>query len=66
MEVHNFLSDRVWKARHRGQAAPVLLAALYGEQAALCGPAGELPGGRQGCGRQVRPPGCSRGKRHDL
>jgi hypothetical protein len=33
----------VWKARHRGRAVPVLLVALYGDRAALCGPGGELP-----------------------
>lgn len=32
-----------WKARHGGRAVPVLLVALYGERAALCGPGGELP-----------------------
>ena len=30
-----------WKARKGGRAAPLLLVVLYGDQAALCGPAGE-------------------------
>jgi hypothetical protein len=32
-----------WKARHRGRAAPLLLVALYGDRAAICGPAGDEP-----------------------
>lgn len=30
-----------WKARRDGRATPVLLVALYGDKAALCGPAGD-------------------------
>jgi len=33
----------IWKARHGGRAAPVLLVVLYGEKAALCGPSGDPP-----------------------
>ncbi len=33
----------VWKSRHRGRAAPLLLIALYDNKAALCGPAGDDP-----------------------
>ena len=32
-----------WRVRQGGRAAPVLLVALYGDRAALCGPGGELP-----------------------
>jgi hypothetical protein len=32
-----------WKNRHGGRPAPVLLVILYGNKAALCGPAGEEP-----------------------
>jgi hypothetical protein len=32
-----------WKTRRGGRASPVLLVALYSDQAALCGPAGEDP-----------------------
>jgi hypothetical protein len=32
-----------WKARRGGRASPVLLVALHGGEAALCGPAGEDP-----------------------
>ena len=32
-----------WKNRQGGRATPVLLVALHGDQAALCGPAGEIP-----------------------
>jgi hypothetical protein len=32
-----------WKARRGGRASPVLLIALYGDHAALCGPAGDDP-----------------------
>jgi hypothetical protein len=40
-----------WKARRGGRASPVLLVALYGEHAALCGPAGDDPPVRVGIGR---------------
>lgn len=33
----------VWKARHGGRPAPLLVVALYGSEATLCGPAGEEP-----------------------
>jgi len=33
----------VWKSRHKGRAAPLLLIALYDGKAALCGPAGDDP-----------------------
>ena len=33
----------VWNARHGGRAVPLLLVALYGDRAALCGPSGEEP-----------------------
>ena len=32
-----------WKDRQGGRATPVLLVALHGDRAALCGPAGEMP-----------------------
>lgn len=32
-----------WKSRRGGRASPVLLIAIYGAEAALCGPAGEDP-----------------------
>ncbi len=32
-----------WKARSAGRAAPLLLIALHGERASLCGPAGDDP-----------------------
>ena len=32
-----------WKERRGGRASPVLLVALYGDHAALCGPAGDNP-----------------------
>jgi hypothetical protein len=32
-----------WKTRRAGEASPVLLVALNGSEAALCGPAGEDP-----------------------
>ena len=32
-----------WKSRQGGRATPVLLVALHGDRAALCGPAGEIP-----------------------
>ncbi len=32
-----------WKARQAGRAVPVLLVAIYGDHAALCGPHGEQP-----------------------
>ncbi len=32
-----------WKARNAGRAAPLLLVALHGERASLCGPAGDDP-----------------------
>ncbi len=32
-----------WKSRQGGRAAPVLLTVLYGDHAALCGPAGDAP-----------------------
>jgi hypothetical protein len=40
-----------WKARRGGRASPVLLVALYGEHAALCGPAGDDPPVRTGLDR---------------
>jgi hypothetical protein len=40
-----------WKARRGGRASPVLLVALYGDQAALCGPAGADPPVRTGVDR---------------
>ncbi|HZR77002.1 Eco57I restriction-modification methylase domain-containing protein [Bradyrhizobium sp.] len=40
-----------WKARRGGRASPVLLVALYGEHAALCGPAGDDPPVRVGIDR---------------
>lgn len=33
----------VWRARHGGRAAPVLVAAAYGGKVAVCGPVGEPP-----------------------
>ncbi|TAH35593.1 MAG: hypothetical protein EYC70_13125 [Planctomycetota bacterium] len=32
-----------WKARNGGRAAPLLLVALHGERASICGPAGDDP-----------------------
>ena len=32
-----------WKNRQNGRPTPVLLAVIYGDHAALCGPTGELP-----------------------
>ena len=32
-----------WKDRHGGRPAPVLLVAVYGNRAALCGPSGDSP-----------------------
>ena len=32
-----------WKDRHAGRAAPVLLIAIYGNRAAICGPSGDSP-----------------------
>lgn len=32
-----------WKSRQGGRATPVLLVAIHGDRAALCGPAGETP-----------------------
>lgn len=32
-----------WKARHGGRPAPLLLVVLHGDQASLCGPAGDDP-----------------------
>ncbi len=32
-----------WKARNAGRAAPLLLVALHGDRASLCGPAGDDP-----------------------
>ena len=40
-----------WKARRGGRASPVLLVALYGDETALCGPAGDDPPVRLGVGR---------------
>jgi hypothetical protein len=40
-----------WKARRGGRASPVLLVALYGNHAALCGPAGDDPPVRFGVDR---------------
>jgi hypothetical protein len=40
-----------WKARRGGRASPVLLVALNGSEAALCGPAGEDPPVRFGLSR---------------
>jgi hypothetical protein len=37
-----------WTTRRGGRASPVLLVALYGDQAALCGPAGDDPPVRTG------------------
>lgn len=36
----------VWKTRHAGRAAPLLLVVLYDTRAALCGPAGDDPAAR--------------------
>jgi len=33
----------IWKVRHGGRVASVLLVALYGDRAAICGPAGDEP-----------------------
>jgi hypothetical protein len=33
----------LWKARHRGRARPLLVAVLYDERAAICGPTGDQP-----------------------
>ena len=33
----------LWKTRLGGRATPVLVVALYGDRAALCGPAGDQP-----------------------
>ncbi len=33
----------VWKARHGGRATPLLLVVLYGDKAAICGPASDPP-----------------------
>ena len=33
----------VWRTRHGGRAAPVLLVVLHGDKAALCGPSGDEP-----------------------
>lgn len=33
----------VWKDRQRGRAAPLLVVALHGTDATLCGPAGDVP-----------------------
>jgi len=32
-----------WKDRHGGRPAPVLLVAIYGNRAAICGPSGDNP-----------------------
>ena len=32
-----------WNARHGGRAVPLLLGALHGDRAAICGPGGEEP-----------------------
>ena len=40
-----------WKARRGGRASPVLLVALYGDETALCGPAGSSPPVRLDVGR---------------
>ena len=32
-----------WKDRHGGRPAPVLLVAIYGNRAAICGPSGDSP-----------------------
>jgi hypothetical protein len=37
------LVQQLWKARQGGRAAPLLLVALQGDQALLCGPAGDAP-----------------------
>lgn len=33
----------VWRARHGGRAAPLLVAVAYGDKVAVCGPVGEPP-----------------------
>ena len=33
----------VWRGRHGGRAVPLLLVALHGDRAAICGPGGEEP-----------------------